>query len=74
MKIELKNCPFCDCSNVIAEVDFEHKEFRIYCETCPATMVLTFADADLGQGYYIGFEEISNIIEELVSAWNKRPD
>ena len=73
--MELKPCPFCGGEIIYAEVSFEHKEFRIYCasdEGCPAAMRLSFADAQIGNGEVIDFDEIEKIIQELVEWWNRR--
>lgn len=73
--VELKPCPFCGGDIIYAEISFEHKEFRIYCasdEGCPATMRLSFADAQLGNGEPLDFCEVENIMNEMVGHWNRR--
>ena len=73
---ELKSCPFCGSTEIYAEVSYLTKEFRIYCanadEPCVAEMRLSFADAELGNGEIIGFEEMTKIIQQLVDIWNTR--
>ena len=73
---ELKPCPFCGGTEICAEISYLTKEFRIYCsnadEPCVAEMRLSFADAGLGNGEIIDFEEMAKIIQQLVDLWNKR--
>lgn len=73
---ELKSCPFCGGTEINAEISYLTKEFRIYCanadEPCVAEMSLSFADAGLGNGEIIDFEEVTEIIQQLVDLWNTR--
>lgn len=74
---ELKPCPFCG-GEAIAEIDYDHKEFRIYCQgnsnlpICFAEMRFSFADAQLGDGSVISFDEAWQIMNELIELWNTR--
>lgn len=73
---ELLPCPFCGGEEIYAEVSYITKEFRIYCadpeEGCVAEMRLSFADAGLGNGEIISFEEMTTIIQQLIDLWNTR--
>ena len=71
---ELKPCPFCGGTEIYAEVSFRTKEFRIYCAetSCTAGMRLSFVDAGLDNGEFIGFQEMTEIIQLLVDMWNRR--
>ena len=73
---ELQSCPFCGSTAIYAEVSYLTKEFRIYCanadEPCAAEMRLSFADAGLGNGEIISFEEMTEVIQRLVDLWNTR--
>ena len=74
---ELKHCPFCGGETVNAEVAYLHKEFRIYCASadeigCAAEMRLSFADAGLGDGSLVDFDEMQTIMKQLVDVWNTR--
>lgn len=69
---ELKPCPFCGCSTVIAEMCNLDKMFRVFCEECPAGMELSFADAQIGLGEFISFYEMQKIMDEMTDAWNRR--
>ncbi|MBO5790734.1 MAG: Lar family restriction alleviation protein [Clostridia bacterium] len=75
---ELKPCPFCGGSEIYAEVSYQTKEFRIYCAnadtSCVAGMRFSFADAGLGNGEIIDFQEMTKIIKELVDMWNRRAE
>ena len=73
---ELKPCPFCG-GEPYAEIDYDHKEFKIYCLggnpcNCLAEMRLSFADAQLGDGSVISFDEAIKIMNELIELWNAR--
>lgn len=70
---ELKPCPFCG-EAAIAEICNITKEFRIYCENCPACMMLSFGDARLDDGSFISFYEARKIMDELTELWNERAD
>lgn len=73
---KLKSCPFCGGTEICAEVSYLTKEFRIYCanteEPCAAEMRLSFADAGLGNGEIIDFEEMTKIIQQFIDLWNTR--
>lgn len=69
---ELKPCPFCGEKEIVAEVSYEDKVFRIFCGNCPASYELYFADAGIQGGEVIGFGEMQAIIQELIDKWNKR--
>ena len=69
--IELKSCPFCG-SVAISEICNTDKEFRIFCETCPAEMRLSFMDANLDDGCIISFDEARQVMDELTELWNER--
>lgn len=69
--IKLGNCPFCG-GITSAKVDYNDRSFHIFCEECPAEMVLSFADAELGDGDVISFDEMTANITYLCNAWNKR--
>ena len=75
---KLKHCPFCGSSEIYAEVSYITKEFRIYCADaecdCVAQMRLSFADAGLGDGSIIGFNEMQTIIQQMVELWNTRAE
>ena len=70
---ELKPCPFCG-GEVISEICNITKDFRIYCENCPAEMKLSFYDAQLNDGSFISFYEARKIMDELTDLWNERAD
>lgn len=70
---ELKPCPFCGGA-VVSEICNIAKEFRIYCENCPANMSLSFYDAQLNDGSFISFDEARKIMDELTERWNERED
>jgi hypothetical protein len=72
-EIKLKPCPFCGC-DAVAEICNITKEFRIFCEHCPATMHLSYVDAQLGDGSFISFYEVRKIMDELTELWNERAD
>lgn len=69
---ELLPCPFCGSKRIGAEISYEEKNFRIYCDECPAEMSLYFADAGLNGGEVIGFGEMQDIIQEMIDKWNTR--
>lgn len=69
---KLSHCPYCGCEDIHSEISYEHKEFRLYCDRCPAEMTLMFVDAGLGRGEIIGFSEMEIIMRELIGNWNKR--
>ncbi len=68
---ELKPCPFCGGA-AIAEICNITKEFKIYCENCPAGMYLSFGDAQLDDGSFISFDDARKIMDELTECWNER--
>lgn len=76
MMDKLKPCPFCGENEVYADISYAAKEFRIYCNSpmtdCVAEMRLSFADAGLGNGEVIDFEEVLKIIEQMIDLWNTR--
>lgn len=69
---ELLPCPFCGSTSMGAEISYEEKNFRIYCDECPAEMILFFADAGLNGGNIIGFGDMQAVIEEMIDKWNTR--
>ena len=73
---ELLPCPFCGSDEIVANVDYINKRFVVYCadslNCCPAEMSLGFYDAGLGEGQFIGFDEMEKIIKELTDKWNTR--
>lgn len=69
---ELLPCPFCGSKRIGAEISYEEKSFRIYCDECPAEMILYFGDAQLGCGNIIGFGEMQSILQEMIDKWNTR--
>ena len=71
---ELKPCPFCGGEEIISEVSYGEKAFRIYCACCPASYELYFNDAGLQGGEIIGFSEIMEVIEEMTDEWNTRTE
>lgn len=71
METELKPCPFCG-GVAIAEMCNIAKEFRIYCEECPAKIGLSYGDAQLDDGSFISFREARKIMDELEELWNAR--
>ena len=71
----LKPCPFCGGAEIYAVIDYDLKEFRIYCggiDDCLAEMRLSFTDANLGNGEIIDFEKVTKIIQEMIERWNNR--
>lgn len=70
-KTELKPCPFCG-GVAIAEMCNIEKEFRIYCEECPAKIGLSYGDAQLDDGSFISFYEARKVMDELTNLWNMR--
>ena len=70
---ELKPCPFCG-DDATAEICNITKEFRIFCVNCPATMRLSFLDAQLDDGAFISFDEARKIMDELEERWNERAE
>lgn len=71
---ELKPCPFCGGEAIVAEICYLDKSFHVYCEECPVGIMLSFADAGIGQGEFVSFYEMKKIIAELEEAWNRRSD
>lgn len=71
-RTELKPCPFCGCENITAEINNLSKRFCVYCGECPATVELSFTDANIGDGSFISFYEARKIIDELTELWNRR--
>lgn len=71
---ELKPCPFCGGEEIIAEISYEEKVFRIFCAYCPASYELYFNDAGLQGGEIIGFSEIMEVIKEITDKWNTRTE
>ncbi|MBQ2897991.1 MAG: hypothetical protein IJE46_06720 [Clostridia bacterium] len=69
---EFRECPFCGSKSIGAEISYEEKNFRIYCDECPAEMILYFVDAQLGCGNIIGFGEMQSILQEMIDKWNTR--
>ena len=65
-------CPFCGSKSISAEISYEEKNFRIYCDECPAEMILCFVDAGLNGGEVIGFGEMQAVIQEMIDNWNTR--
>ena len=71
---EFKPCPFCGEEDIIAEVSYEDKVFRIYCSRCPASYELYFSEAGLRGGEVIGFSEMTEIMKEITDKWNTRTE
>ena len=76
-KIELKPCPFCGSTEVIAEINTIDKKFYIFCENtdkCLSEMQLSFADAGIGNGEFIFFYEAQKIMDKMAEMWNRRAE
>lgn len=71
-KMELKPCPFCGCRNIVAEMSNLDKAFHVFCEECMGEMNLSFADALIGNGEFVSFYEMQEIMNKMVEAWNGR--
>lgn len=70
-EIELKPCPFCG-GEAVAEICNDLKELRIFCESCPAEISLSFEIAGLDDGSCISFSEMRKAMDTLTDFWNVR--
>ena len=68
----LNPCPRCGCKEIITEINYPGRLLRIHCDECPTSVELDFEDADLGDGSYMSFEEITGAINEAIDRWNRR--
>ena len=71
---ELKPCPFCGSSEIIAEVNQIDKRFYVLCGECVAEMNLSFVDAQIGDGKIVSFHEMHEIMKQMIEAWNRRAE
>ena len=71
---ELKPCPFCGGEEVIAEIDNLQNVLHIYCENCVAEIGMDFVRAGLGDGSFMSFYELKQVMNELEEIWNRRAD